>query len=696
MRSSALTQAEFATASAEQARDEEKRQRQLAETERQRVSEEREKARLNLYAADMKAVNNYLADGSLGAARALLQYQMPRPGESDLRGWEWRYFNQKAKGDHLFKLVGHTSIINRLAFSPSGRLLLSRGYNETILWDWRNKTMLRQWENVKDIGFSYDGFIGLLNDDARLELLDPETFEPTGGVQEGVQHFAFSPRENYSILVLTDGKLVRWNHATSEAHEFYQLKRPADVVFSPDGEAFGWIQGDVVSVWNVADATIQTTVDLPAEVRSTFGLFRSPRALAALFAGGEGLVVRARGIPPVVYRAKNADWERPFPKDAVGTNQMMMSRDGDILVTGSYNHDVSMWSVPEFEPIARLYGHGDEVFSVAITADGQHLASGSQDKSILIWSANRSTNSTTINQGLGPAPIVYSKSSKWMATPTPFFTTTIRNPETFEVVSSIKGVAVHELPDQSELITAKISWSLKGPSLGHEFTFWNTNTWQPAKTISLPDDTKIGAAANGTTAAIANESQMSLIDLTTHQVVASWKHGLKRQSNVPLLPLAVGSGGISVGAGSALDSNSGVARVWDLSGRLLAEFDCEHIRQIVGVACSPDERYVATASFDATIKVWNVASKSLVFTLRGHRRGVHSIDFSPDGKTLVSYADDRMVKLWHVATGRELATLYPKVDVGSMQFSPDGSTLIGQGLAPPPKSSQLQIWRAPL
>ena len=644
----------------------------------------------------MKAVNNYLADGSLGAARALLQSQVPKPGESDLRGWEWRYFNQKAKGDHLYKLVGHVSIINRLAFSPNGQLLLSRGYDDTILWDWRSKTMLRQWEKVKDIGFSSEGFIGLLRDDEKLELLDPETLEPTGGVQESVKDFAFSPRENYSILVLTDGKLVRWNHATRETSELYQLKRPTNIVFSPDGEAFGWLEDNAISVWNVAAAAIQAKVDLPAELGSTFGLFTRPRALAALFAGGEGLVVRARGIPPVVYRAESGNWDRSFPKDAVGTNQMMMSRDGNVLVTGSYNHDVSLWTVPDFEPIARLYGHGDEVFSVAITADGEHLASGSQDKSILIWSAKSSADSTTISQALGPTPIVYSESGKWMATPTPFFTTTIRNPETFEVVANVTGVAVHELPDQSQLITAKIGWSLEGPRLGHEFTYWNTETWQPAKTTSLPKDSKIGASANGTFAAVAYESQISLIDLTTEEVIASWKHGLKRQANVPLLPIAVGTSGIVVAGGSALDSPSGVARVWDFAGRLITEFECEHIRQIVGVACSPDEKYVVTASYDATIKVWSVARTSLVFTLRGHRRGIHSIDFSPDGKTLVSHADDRMVKLWHVATGRELATLHPIVDVGYMRFSPDGRSLIGHGATPPPKSSQLQIWRAPL
>ena len=83
---SALSQAEQATVSAKVARDEERGQREIAETERQRANDEAEKARQNLYAADMKAVNNYLADGSLGAARALLELQLPRPGQSDLRG----------------------------------------------------------------------------------------------------------------------------------------------------------------------------------------------------------------------------------------------------------------------------------------------------------------------------------------------------------------------------------------------------------------------------------------------------------------------------------------------------------------------------------------------------------------------------------------------------------------------------------
>jgi WD40 repeat protein len=72
------------------------------------------------------------------------------------------------------------------------------------------------------------------------------------------------------------------------------------------------------------------------------------------------------------------------------------------------------------------------------------------------------------------------------------------------------------------------------------------------------------------------------------------------------------------------------------------------------VAYSPDGRYLASGSWDSTVKVWNMAAPELAepVTLRGHAGFIQSLAFSPDGRHLASasgYAGQGEVKVWDAA-----------------------------------------------
>jgi len=77
---------------------------------------------------------------------------------------------------------------------------------------------------------------------------------------------------------------------------------------------------------------------------------------------------------------------------------------------------------------------------------------------------------------------------------------------------------------------------------------------------------------------------------------------------------------------------------------------------------APNDKLLASASQDKSIKIWDPSSLKLLLTLQGHKRGVWDIAFSPIEKVLVSGSGDKTIKLWNLSTGSCLQTLQGHVD----------------------------------
>lgn len=85
----------------------------------------------------------------------------------------------------------------------------------------------------------------------------------------------------------------------------------------------------------------------------------------------------------------------------------------------------------------------------------------------------------------------------------------------------------------------------------------------------------------------------------------------------------------------------------------IAKFKClqtleGHTSLVTFVSYSPDGKYIASGSWDKTIKIWDAESGKCVKTLEGHTKGVRSIAFSPDGKHIFSGSNDNTIKIWEI------------------------------------------------
>jgi len=102
-----------------------------------------------------------------------------------------------------------------------------------------------------------------------------------------------------------------------------------------------------------------------------------------------------------------------------------------------------------------------------------------------------------------------------------------------------------------------------------------------------------------------------------------------------------------------------------------------HTDNVWGVSFSADGKWIASGSFDKTVKVWDAKSGTELMTLRGHEDRVGPVSFSPDGTKIASGSKDRTIRLWDMATGEELMKLNGHdTEVHSVEFSPNGKRIL--------------------
>lgn len=141
--------------------------------------------------------------------------------------------------------------------------------------------------------------------------------------------------------------------------------------------------------------------------------------------------------------------------------------------------------------------------------------------------------------------------------------------------------------------------------------------------------------------------------------------------------------------------NNGMVEIWNPhTGRLLRSITA-HPQAIWSLAVSPDGQTLATGSWDRTIRLWDLKDLESEYfsnlplqTLKSHGDKIQSLSFSPDGQTLASGDFAGTVKLWQIHTGGLMGTLKGHQAWVNVAFNPIGHTLISGSF-----DNNIKVWR---
>ena len=273
------------------------------------------------------------------------------------------------------------------------------------------------------------------------------------------------------------------------------------------------------------------------------------------------------------------------------------SPNGRYFATGSNDKTIIIWDANSDQKIRTLRGHSGSVISVNWSPDGRYLASGSNDKTIIIWDTN-SGQKLQILKGHSKfiRSVSWSPDGKYLASGS--------GDDTVIIWDTNSGEKLQILKSHSNSVFS-VSWSPDGKYLASD---------------SLDNTIKIWDAESG-------ECIRTLNGHSSYVYSVCWSPDGKY--------LVSGSEDKTV-------------IIWDANNYQRFKILEGHSGRVSSVCWSPDGKYLASGSWDATVIIWDANSGQRLKTLEGKFGEIESVSWSPDGKYLVSGSTDNTVKIWGV------------------------------------------------
>ena len=280
-----------------------------------------------------------------------------------------------------------------------------------------------------------------------------------------------------------------------------------------------------------------------------------------------------------------------------------VSPNGQVLATGGSDATIVIWDVETGIEQRCLEGHEDSVYCLAFSPDGQRLFSGSKDETAQLWDAHTGQERQTFHLGGEVRSVEFSADGRLLLTAT-----------------RSAGAVV---------------WNAKSGARRQVF--------RPGFALGAARFTP-----EADRVVLYGESSSVLL-----QTVATGEREREFYGHL---------GGVTAAAVSPdgmwlATADSDLLRVWELeTAELVAEWK-GHEDWVTDLSFSANSKQLASVSKDGTYKLWRASRWGKGWELHEPESFAYAIRFSPDGRRVVAGLSDGTAQIWDARTGKPLHRL---------------------------------------
>jgi len=678
------------------------RQRQAADEQRQQAQAQELVARQQAYAADMNLAQQALAMNNLGRAQMLLNRHKPRPGQQDLRGWEWRYLWGQGRSDAVFNFTENKTLAGSLAVSPDGQRIATG--TQLSLFDWQTKR--RVTPDPAKIAGAYVAFSPQApvlafpmqsNGQFSVRLWNVATREVVGDLPLGgpAGRLAFSA-DGKTLAAATeppDSRITLWRLPEGTPIKRHSIGgvtshgAQSPLAFARDVRMAAYAADDqwnVIRVIDLATGQARWTAVCAGPVQA-LAFSHDGKTLASGEFGNEG-TIRLWDV------ATGQSIGRPIEGHRAWVSELVFWPDGKMLASASADQTIRLWDLTDpanVRPIRTLQGHKYEVWSLALMPDHRHLLSGSKDGELLVWD----TAAARTEKGLVRLP---EKLWTWIFAPDSKSVLTVdqqgrvlrRMGESFRITETLIEAGTNI---SSALISPDGRLAATGTTNG-VVQVWDLQERTLLSTVPLSTGEVVPIGLLPKTKSLfvyrADDFSIREWDLAGMTETRSWLDVPRDPRGTPTLSTTENDQWrllIQYGGWGRLQ-NRASGEEWPLT---------PGIDWSSSSALSPNGQLMADASRSGFVTLWNNDAGTMrrQHTFARFMLGAHSVAFTADGQRLAagSGSGHEAIRLWDVRSKQELLTLASSgVVFAKTDFSPDGN-ILGSMDGP----GYLHLWLAP-